>query len=81
MAGRGFAVDGSRFTVSGRTFPEIGVSEGFHALSHHGDNPEKMAQLAKVNAHHVSMLAYFADRLQSTAVALSDRSLASMSPT
>ena len=53
--------------VSGRTFPEIGVSEGFHALSHHGDKPDKMAQLAKVNAHHVSMLAYFVGRLQSTA--------------
>src|SRR5262245_14662636 len=52
--------------VSGRTFPEIGVSEGFHALSHHGDNPAKMAQLAKVNAHHVSMLAHFVERLQST---------------
>jgi hypothetical protein len=52
--------------ISGRTFPEIGVSEGHHALSHHGDNPEKMALLAKVNAHHVSMLAHFVDRLQST---------------
>jgi hypothetical protein len=52
--------------ISGRTFPEIGVSEGHHALSHHGDNPEKMAQLAKVNAHHVSMLAHFVDRLQAT---------------
>jgi hypothetical protein len=52
--------------LSGRTYPEIGVAEGHHALSHHGDNPDKMALLAKVNAHHTSMLAYFADRLQST---------------
>jgi hypothetical protein len=52
--------------LSGRSYPEIGVAEGHHGLSHHGDNPDKMALLAKVNAHHASMLAYFADRLQST---------------
>lgn len=50
--------------LSGRSFPEIGVPEGHHGLSHHGNNPEKMAQFAKVNAHHASMLAYFAERLQ-----------------
>ncbi len=49
--------------LSGRTYPEIGVSEGHHALSHHGDQPEKMAMLAKVNAHHTSMLAYFLDSM------------------
>ena len=50
--------------LSGRSFPEIGVPEGHHGLSHHGNNPEKMAQFAKVNAHHTSMLAYFAEKLQ-----------------
>jgi hypothetical protein len=49
--------------LSGRTYPEIGVSEGHHALSHHGDQQEKLALLTKVNAHHASMLAYFLDRL------------------
>jgi hypothetical protein len=52
--------------ISGRTYPEIGMSEGHHALSHHGDNPDKKALLAKLNAHHVSMLAHFVDKLQST---------------
>jgi hypothetical protein len=52
--------------LSGRTYPEIGVSDGHHSLSHHGDNPEKMALLAKVNTHHTSMLAYFAEKLQSS---------------
>jgi hypothetical protein len=52
--------------LSGRAYPEIGVSEGHHALSHHGDSPEKIALLAKVNAHHASMLAYFLERLQAT---------------
>ena len=49
-----------------RTFPEIGVSEGHHALSHHGNDPEKKALLAKVNTHHTTMLAYFLDKLQAT---------------
>ncbi len=52
--------------LSGRAYPEIGMSEGHHALSHHGDNPDKKALLAKLNAHHTSMLAYFAGRLEST---------------
>jgi hypothetical protein len=52
--------------LSGRAYPEVGVSEGHHALSHHGDSPEKIALLAKVNAHHTSMLAYLLERLQAT---------------
>jgi hypothetical protein len=50
--------------LSGRTYPEIGVAEGHHALSHHGDKEEKLAMLTKVNAHHTSMLAYFLERMQ-----------------
>jgi hypothetical protein len=50
--------------LSSRTYPEIGVSEGHHALSHHGDAPDKLALLAKVNAHHASMLAYFLEKMQ-----------------
>ena len=50
--------------LSGRTYPEIAVSEGHHALSHHGDQEDKLAMLTKVNAHHTSMLAYFLERMQ-----------------
>jgi hypothetical protein len=50
--------------LSGRTYPEIGVSEGHHALSHHGDQEDKLASLSKVNAHHTSMLAYFLERMK-----------------
>ena len=50
--------------LSGRTYPEIGVAEGHHALSHHGDMEDKLAMLTKVNAHHTSMLAYFLERMQ-----------------
>jgi hypothetical protein len=52
--------------LSGRTYPEIGVAEGHHALSHHGDADDKLALLAKVNTHHTSMLAYFLERLEAT---------------
>ena len=53
--------------VSPRTYPEIGVSDPHHGLSHHGDNPEKLELLAKVNTFHVNLLAHFLEKLQSTA--------------
>ena len=51
--------------LSGRAYPEIGVSEGFHAISHHGNNPEKIADQAKINAYHTAKVVYFLERLQS----------------
>lgn len=50
---------------SGRSYPQIGVSEGHHGLSHHGRNPQKQAKISKINRHHVTHLAYFLDRLGS----------------
>jgi hypothetical protein len=52
--------------VSTRTYPQIGVPEAHHPISHHQNNVEKMAKLAKINAYHVSLFAYFLDRLKST---------------
>lgn len=52
--------------VSTRTYPQIGVPEAHHPISHHGNNPEKMAKLAKINTYHVSLFAYFLDKLQAT---------------
>jgi hypothetical protein len=52
--------------VSTRTYPQIGVPDPHHPVSHHADNPEKLAKLAKINAYHVSLLAYFVGKLQST---------------
>ncbi len=51
--------------VSYRTFPKIGVPEPFHATSHHQDKPETLEKLAKINAYHVALVAYFLDKLQS----------------
>jgi hypothetical protein len=52
--------------ASNRAYPQIGVPEVHHDVSHHGNNPEKLAKLAKINAYHVSLFAYLLDRLQST---------------
>ena len=52
--------------VSQRTYPEIGVTEPHHSISHHGNRPAAIEGHAKVNAYHVSMFAKFLDRLRST---------------
>jgi hypothetical protein len=52
--------------TSTRTYNEIGVSEPHHPLTHHGNNPEKIAKMAKINAFHVSLFAYFLEKLKAT---------------
>jgi hypothetical protein len=49
-----------------RSYEEIGLPEAHHAMSHHGNNPQKMAVYAKLNAYHVETLAYFIRKLQAT---------------
>jgi hypothetical protein len=52
--------------LSNRTYPEIGVPDAHHPTSHHGNNPEKLAKIAKINAFHVSLFAQFLEKLKST---------------
>ena len=52
--------------TSNRTYPEIGVPDPHHPLTHHGNDPEKIAQMAKINAFHVSLFAYFLEKLKAT---------------
>ena len=52
--------------VSSRVYPESGVKTPFHAISHHGENPQTIEQFAKLNQYHVSKAAYFIDRLKNT---------------
>jgi Protein of unknown function (DUF1552) len=52
--------------TSTRTYPEIGVSDPHHPLTHHGNDPEKIARMAKINAFHVSLFAYYIEKLKST---------------
>lgn len=51
--------------ASNSTYPEIGVNDAHHPLSHDGGRPEKIAAMAKINRHHVDQFAYFAQRLDS----------------
>jgi Protein of unknown function (DUF1552) len=51
--------------TSNRTYPEIGVPDPHHPTSHHGGDPEKLAKIAKINQFHVSLFAYFLERLAS----------------
>jgi hypothetical protein len=46
-----------------RSYPEIGVRAGHHELSHHGRNPEKQAQISKINRYHLGLLAEFLQKL------------------
>ena len=49
--------------ASNRTYPEIGVPDPHHPISHHGNDPEKLAMLAKINQFHVSLFGYFLEQL------------------
>ena len=48
-----------------RSYNEIGLPEAHHSMSHHGNNPEKMQDFAKLNTYHVETLAYYLTKLQS----------------
>lgn len=52
--------------VSDRVFPESGVKRPFHSLSHHFEKPSELAEFAKLNRYHVSMVPYFLEKLKNT---------------
>jgi uncharacterized protein DUF1552 len=52
--------------TSNRSYPEIGVPDSHHPLTHHGGNPEKVERVAKVNGYHVSLFAYYLEKLKAT---------------
>ena len=52
--------------TSTRTYPEIGVSDPHHPLTHHGNDPDKIAKVAKINQFHVSLFAEFLAKLKAT---------------
>jgi hypothetical protein len=51
---------------SGMTYPQIGVPDAHHPISHHALEAEKIAKVAKINAYHVSLFAYLLDKLRAT---------------
>ena len=50
---------------SNRTYPEVDAPDSHHATSHHGNQPEKVAKLARINQFHVSLFAYFVEKMAS----------------
>jgi hypothetical protein len=51
---------------SGRTYPEIGVPDAHHPISHHQRDPGRMDKCAKINHYHVQLFSYFLEKMQNT---------------
>jgi len=52
--------------ASMRTYTNLSISEGFHPLSHHGNNPEKMDKLVKIQNYHAQVFAGFIKKLEAS---------------
>ncbi len=51
---------------SARPYPQIGVPEAHHPLSHHNDQPELVAQMSKINRYHIELFAGYLEQLRAT---------------
>jgi Protein of unknown function (DUF1552) len=51
---------------SGVTFPQIGVPDAHHPITHHQQEPEKIVKVAKINAYQVTKFAYLLERMRAT---------------
>ncbi len=51
---------------SGMTYPQVGVPDAHHPISHHQQEPDKIAKIAKINQYHVQMFARYLEKLQAT---------------
>jgi hypothetical protein len=54
------------FEISPRPYPEIGVPEGHHPVSHHAGDPKKIEKWTKVSIYHVQLFSYFLEKMRST---------------
>jgi hypothetical protein len=53
--------------LTGRTYPESEApTSGFHGVSHHGEDPRRIADLSKINQYHVKMLAHLIGKMAAT---------------
>jgi hypothetical protein len=52
--------------TSPRTFPQIGVPDQHHTVSHHRNDPDYIARKAKIDTYHVTLLGHLLEKLQST---------------
>jgi hypothetical protein len=51
---------------SARTYPQLGISDPHHQLSHHQNNPEKLEKCTRIQAHHVALFTAYLEKLRST---------------
>jgi hypothetical protein len=51
---------------SGRTFPEVGVAEAWHPVSHHGYDPQQLEKQAKINQLNIKLLGHLLEKLRTT---------------
>ena len=49
-----------------RTYPEIGINQGHHGLSHHQEKPENVERYARLNTYQTDLFAAFLNKLGST---------------
>ncbi|MGE3844893.1 MAG: DUF1552 domain-containing protein, partial [Vicinamibacterales bacterium] len=52
--------------VSSRIYPEVGVQDAHHALSHHRYDKEKIAEMSKINRYHATLFAWYLEKLRNT---------------
>ena len=52
--------------TSNRTYPQIGVTEPHHPISHHGNDPVQLEKLSKINKYHVSLFSYMLEQMTNT---------------
>jgi hypothetical protein len=52
--------------VSNRTYPQVGVTDGHHAISHHQNRSEKMDKNVKIQTYNISQFGYFLEKMQNT---------------
>ena len=52
--------------ISNRTYPQVGVPDGHHAISHHQNRAEKMEKNVKIQTYHIGLFAQFLEKMRST---------------
>jgi uncharacterized protein DUF1552 len=52
--------------LSARTYPQLGVNEQHHTVSHHGNDPKNIAQVVKINTYHSMLFGKFLEKLKAT---------------
>jgi hypothetical protein len=52
--------------ISNRTYPQVGVPDGHHAISHHQNRAEKMDKNVKIQTYHISLFAQFLEKMKTT---------------